>query len=190
MAFIHSSGLHHTFQWSSSCIISGIEWSSSGPYFDGSFVVGDITFHSVFWPRYVQYAEQDARQMSLTYTPYLPVNGGDSVPKRCASAILDEGHCSGLHQSTRCMMMSSWSKLSNPIFAYRLLGDAGRRCSVSSHFTKMLAMFRPQWFISSFPHMLGPLLITVISKISIGMRTWISNYIHVKQWGCSHSSMP
>ena len=44
---MHSSGLHHTFQWSSSCIISGIEWSSSGPYFDGSFVVGDITFQ---WP--------------------------------------------------------------------------------------------------------------------------------------------
>ena len=33
VTFIHSSGLHHTFQWSSSCIISGIEWSSSGPYF-------------------------------------------------------------------------------------------------------------------------------------------------------------
>ena len=45
-------------------------------------------------------------QISLTYTPYLPVNRCDSVPKRCASAILNEGHCSGLHQSTRCANVS------------------------------------------------------------------------------------
>ena len=108
MAFIHSSGLHHTFQWSSLRIISGIEWSSPGSYFDGSFLVGDITFHSVFWTRNVQCVEQHARQISLTYTPYLPVNAGDSVPKRCASVILNEGHCSGLHQSTRCEYHCYW----------------------------------------------------------------------------------
>ena len=81
----------------------GIEWSSSGPYFDGSFLVVDITFCSVIWTRNVQCVEQHTRQISLAYTPYLPVNGGDSVSKRCASAMLDEGHCSGLHQSTRCV---------------------------------------------------------------------------------------
>ena len=105
VAFMHSSGLHHTFQWFSSYIISGIEWSSSRPYFDGPCVVCflyDITFHSVFWTRKVHCVEQHATQMLLTYTPYLPVNGGDSVPKWCASAILDECHCCGLHQSTQC----------------------------------------------------------------------------------------
>ena len=97
MAFIHTSGLHHTFQWSSSRIISGIEWPSSGPYFDGLFLVGDITFHSVFRTRNVQCVEQHTHQISLTYTPYLPVNRGDSVPKRSGSAILDKDHCSGPH---------------------------------------------------------------------------------------------
>ena len=38
----------------------------------------------------------------------LTINGGDSIPKWCASAILDEGHCSGPHQSTQCANTMSW----------------------------------------------------------------------------------
>ena len=34
-------------------VISGIEWSSSGPYFDGSFLVADIMFRSVVWIHYL-----------------------------------------------------------------------------------------------------------------------------------------
>ena len=49
-------------------------------------------FRSVLWTHNVQCVDQHARQISLTYTPYLPVNGGDSVPKRSVSAILDGGH--------------------------------------------------------------------------------------------------
>ena len=102
MAFIFASGLHHATECPSSGLHPRIEWSSSGPYFNGSFLVVDITFCSVIWTRNVQCVEQHTRQISLVYTAYLSVNGGDSVPKRCASAMLDEGHCSGLHQSTRC----------------------------------------------------------------------------------------
>ena len=102
VAFFFASGLHRATECPSSGLHPGIEWSSSGPYFDGSFLVVDITFHSVIWTRNVLCVKQHTRQISLAYTPYLPVNGGDSVPKRCVSAMLDEGHCSGLHQSTRC----------------------------------------------------------------------------------------
>ena len=72
-----------------------IEWFSSGPYFGGSFFVIDFTFCSILWASYVdvQCVEQHVHQISLTYTPYLPVNGFDSVSKRCGSAILDDGHC-------------------------------------------------------------------------------------------------
>ena len=74
------------------CLHIGIECFSSGPYFDGSFLVVDITFRSVLWTRNVQCVDQNARQISLAYTSDLPVNGGDSVPKRSVSAILDGGH--------------------------------------------------------------------------------------------------
>ena len=76
-----------------------MEGSSAGPYFDGSFLVEDIMFHSVLCTHNVQYAERYARQISSKYMLRLPVNGGDSVHKWCAPAILDEGHCS-YHQST------------------------------------------------------------------------------------------
>ena len=102
VAFIFASGLHHATECPSIGLHPGIEWSSSGPHFDGSFLVVDITFRSLIWIRNVQCVEQHTRHISLAYTSYLAVNGGDSVPKRCTSAILDEGHCSGLHQSTRC----------------------------------------------------------------------------------------
>ena len=76
-----------------------MEWSSPGPYFDGSFFVEDIMFHSVLCTHNVQYAERYVRQISLKNMPRLPINGGNSVHKWCAPAILDEGHCSD-HQST------------------------------------------------------------------------------------------
>ena len=68
-----------------------MEWSSPGPYFDGSFLVEDIMFHSVLCTHTAQYAERCARQISLKYMPRLPVNGGESVHKWCTPAILDEG---------------------------------------------------------------------------------------------------
>ena len=76
-----------------------MERSSPGPYFYGSFLVEDIMFHSVLCTHNVQYAERYARQTSLKYVSRLPIEGGDSVHKWWAPAILDEGHCSD-HQST------------------------------------------------------------------------------------------
>ena len=87
----------HTQQWSSShfSVVFIMHYFRNWVVFirakfDGSFVVGDITFHSVFWTRNAQCIEQHARQMSLTLHTIFTVNGGDSVPKRCASATLDE----------------------------------------------------------------------------------------------------
>ena len=50
-----------------------MERSSPGPYFDGSFLVEDIMFHSVLCTHNVQYAERYARQTSLKYVSRLPV---------------------------------------------------------------------------------------------------------------------
>ena len=101
--------------------LSGIEWSSSGPYFDCSFLVMDITFRSVIFTCIVQRVERDASQISFTYTPYLSVNGGDSVPKRCASAKLDEGHCSAFRgllivfmYELSCSTTYDWCKINLP----------------------------------------------------------------------------
>ena len=106
--------LMKTIQFSSGLHL-GIECFSYGPYFDGWFLVVDITFRSAKCP----ICEQHVWQIPLTYMPYLHVNRGGSVPKWCESAILDEGHCSGLHQSTWCGHV-----LNNcPILTHWPLGD-------------------------------------------------------------------
>ena len=51
--------------------IFATEWSFFMPYFNGSFLIVDITFHSVIWTCNVQCVEQHTRQISITYTPYL-----------------------------------------------------------------------------------------------------------------------
>ena len=76
------------------CLHIGIECSSPGQYFDGSFLVEDIMFRSVLWTHNVQCVDQHARQISLTYTSYLPVNGGDHCGDHCASIQRPRQHLS------------------------------------------------------------------------------------------------
>ena len=51
MARLKTNEFRHEKHWR-------MEWSSPGPYFDGSFLVEDIMFHSVLCTHHVQYAER------------------------------------------------------------------------------------------------------------------------------------
>ena len=80
----------------------GNQWTLSGTYFEGTLLVVDNAVRSVLWTYNSQWVEQYARHILLKYSPCLPINWGESVPKSRAPTILDEWHCSRLHPSTQC----------------------------------------------------------------------------------------
>ena len=82
-------------------------------------------FRYALWTPGVQYVEQQACQISFSYAPYLPVSGGDSVPKvpyyislpgvievRC-----DSEHTESLVQVMACCFVGA-SQLSQLMLTY------------------------------------------------------------------------